>query len=156
MIETIVDFLKVNNEAMSIAGNVITFGMMLLLSMVVIYHLFKTQMSFYLKALAFGVLLEAIGWGFQRLYWVFWWYFKMDGDTDIESLKAWYWMTDNAWLTLIPMTIVNIGLVFILTPLFIKNADDNNRIMPYIAGFVGVVLSWFITLYIVNKTVNVL
>jgi len=97
------------------AANFTTVVMMVILGSVTSYLLISRQFDHTqdIRTMLIGVTIEAYAWGLHRLYWGTW-----------RTLRAWgyddwnQWFVANSVLSLIPSTLVLIGLSFILAPMW--------------------------------------
>lgn len=106
---------------------------------IAIYHVFKTEMSKTLRLMIFGIALTAFGWALHRIYFSFYWYYRIIQDFDTaEAMLRW------SIIPIVPMIGVVIGITFICTPLVIKT-DSKFSWKPYLVILCGLFgLWWFI------------
>lgn len=101
-----------------------------------------------IRSLLLGVAIEAYAWALHRLYWGTW-----------RTLRAWgyddwnIWFVNNSFLSLIPATLVLVGLTLILSPVwgFFNGGHVPGR--KYIVIPVAFMVSvwWFFFIFITSQ-----
>ena len=97
------------------AANFTTVVLMVILGSVATYMLISREYTHEsdIRTILLGVAIEAYAWGLHRLYWGTW-----------RTLRAWgyddwnVWFVNHSFLSLIPASLVMLGLGFILAPLW--------------------------------------
>jgi len=91
-----------------------------------------------LRIVLWGVLLEAIGWASHRLYWGLW---RLGRENRWEHWDQWF--ITNAWLALIPVSIIILGLAIVFVPVWrTVSARDDFWVPPLISFFVFWFFFW--------------
>jgi hypothetical protein len=97
------------------AANFTTVVMMVLVGAISTYLLVSKEFdhSSDIKTILLGVTIEAYAWGLHRLYWGTWRVLRSWGHDDWNQ-----WFVNHSFLSLIPSTLVLVGLSFILAPVW--------------------------------------
>lgn len=141
----LIDWLSENNAQLNVAMNISIASGMLLLVTIVFWHWNKLHFSKEnsLSIVLLGVIIEAIGWTLNRLWWAFAWWAE-DHNWTLFNADS-----ELNWISLIPLMISMVGLVFIISPLLMKK-NDTNYMRPMIillAGFSFIFTLSFLLMY---------
>jgi len=106
----------------------------------ILYYLYKKPFKTDLKYIMIGMFFESFGWALDRIYSGFNKIYKVYGN---DTMDVWY--VTNTWISLGPLLIVVVGLVFILGPIASMFFSIRDRVKAYVIVIAfSAALYWFV------------
>ncbi len=134
-----IEWLLTNTNQLVASSNFTISILMGIFGLTALYYLSTRKYESDLFYLLVGITLEALGWCIHRMYWGVWRVYKLYGN---EPMVQWY--EDYGWVSLGPLGMIFIGLIFVLGPVISWLASIKSRLHYFaISAMFALSIQWF-------------